>query len=275
LLPAGIAGVAGLVAIAVLTFIKRPPENQPPVKKVAPVPESQAKQKNPPKNFTNRLGMSFVWIPSGKFMMGSPKDEKGRRDDETQHRVTLTKGFYLGVYEVTQEQWQAVMGNNPSKITGERNLPVDSVSWDDCQEFLEKLSEKEGQAYRLPTEAEWEYACRAGTTTPYSYGETISTDQANYNDFRQRTAPVGSFPANDWGLCDMHGNVREWCADRYGDYLQHDLVDPTGPEDGERHVLRGGSFWLQAPFIRSAVRVAAPERDRLFKSGFRPAKDAT
>ena len=113
--------------------------------------------------------------------MGSPKEEKERNDNETQHKVTLTKGFYMGVYTVTQEQWQAVMGNNPSHFKGEKNLPVESVSWDDCQEFIKKLREKDKKPYRLPTEAEWEYACRAGTTTPFHFGETISTDQANYN----------------------------------------------------------------------------------------------
>ena len=144
-------------------------------------------------------------------MMGSPKEEKERQDNETQHKVTLTKGFYMGVYTVTQEQWQEVMGNNPSKFKGEKNLPVEMVSWDDCQEFIKKLREKDKKLYRLPTEAEWEYACRAGTTTPFHFGETISTDQANYNGevvygngkkgvYRKKTTPVGSFPANAWGL---------------------------------------------------------------------------
>ena len=113
--------------------------------------------------------------------MGSPKEEIGRGENETQHKVTLTKGFYMGVYTVTQEQWQEVMGNNPSHFKGEKNLPVETVSWDDCQEFIKKLREKDKKPYRLPTEAEWEYACRAGTTTPFHFGETISTDQANYN----------------------------------------------------------------------------------------------
>ena len=143
---------------------------------------AQAQQKDPPKNFTNSIGMKFVWIPPGTFMMGSPKEEKRTASyDETQHKVTLTKGFYMGVYPVTQEQWQAVMGNNPSHFKGEKNLPVEMVSWDDCQEFIKKLREKDKKPYRLPTEAEWEYACRAGTTTPFHFGETISTDQANYD----------------------------------------------------------------------------------------------
>ena len=150
-----------------------------------------------------------------------------------------------GVYTVTQEQWQAVMGNNPSHFKGEKNLPVEKVSWDDCQEFIKKLREKDKKPYRLPTEAEWEYACRAGTTTPFHFGETISTDQANYNGnftygngkkgvYRKKTTPVGSFPANAWGLHDMHGNVWQWCQDWYGDYPQKDVVDPQGPEKGDR-----------------------------------------
>ena len=128
-------------------------------------------KKDPPKDFTNSLGMKFVWIPSGTFLMGSPKEEVGRQPNETQHKVTLTKGFYMGVYTVTQEQWQAVMGNNPSNFKGEKNLPVEQVSWNDCQDFINKLREKDKKAYRLPSEAEWEYACRAGTTTAYYCGD--------------------------------------------------------------------------------------------------------
>ena len=208
------------------------------------LPIQAQEKKDPPKNFTNSIGMKFVWIPPGNFMMGSPKEEKERQDNETQHKVTLTKGFYMGVYTVTQEQWQEVMGNNPSHFKGEKNLPVEKVSWDDCQEFIKKLREKDKKPYRLPTEAEWEYACRAGTTTPFHFGETISTDQANYNGnfiygngkkgvYREKTTPVGSFPANAWGLHDMHGNVWQWCQDWYGDYPQKDVVDPQGPEKGE------------------------------------------
>ena len=207
--------------------------------------------------------MKFVWIPPGSFMMGSPKDENVRGGDEKQHKVTLTKGFYMGVYTVTQEQWQEVMGNNPSSFKGEKNLPVETVSWDDCQEFIKKLREKDKKLYRFPTEAEWEFACRAGTKTPFHFGETISTDQANYNGdftygdgkkgtFRQKTTPVGSFPANAWGLHDMHGNVFQWCQDWYGDYPQKEAVDPKGPEKGEYRVLRGGSWDLTPDGCRSA-----------------------
>ena len=227
-------------------------------------PQAQEK-KDPPKNFTNRIGMKFVWIKPGSFMMGSPKEEKERRDDETQHKVTLTKGFYMGVYTVTQEQWQEVMGNNPSFFRDKKNLPVESVPWDDCQEFIKKLREKDKKLYRLPTEAEWEYTCRAGTTTPFHFGQTISTDQANYNGdfpygdgkkgvYRDNTTPVGSFPANAWGLHDMHGNVLQWCQDIYGDYPQKEVVDPTGPEKGQFRVLRGGAWFFSPGDCRSAYR---------------------
>src|SRR5450755_3768123 len=125
--------------------------------------------------------MKFAWIKPGNFIMGSPANEAGRDIGETQHKVTLTKGFYMGVYAVTQEQWKEVMGNNPSHFKGEKNLPVEQVSWNECQEFTKKLREKDKKLYRFPSEAEWEYSCRAGTTTPFHFGKTISTDQANYN----------------------------------------------------------------------------------------------
>jgi formylglycine-generating enzyme required for sulfatase activity len=239
-------------------------------------------EKDPPKNFTNSIGMKFVWIPPGNFMMGSPKEEKERADNETQHKVTLTKGFFMGVYTVTQEEWQAVMGKNPSFFKGEKNLPVDTVSWDDCQAFIKKLREKDKdkKAYRLPTEAEWEYCCRAGTKTPFSFGETISTDQANYiGDFtygegkkgvyRKKTTPVGSFPANTWGLHDMHGNLWQWCQDWYGDYPQKDVVDPQGADNGKSRVLRGGSWFFHPRHCRSAYRSWLVPGGRYGDCGFR------
>ena len=213
-------------------------------------------------------------------MMGSPKEEKKRQANETQHKVTLTKGFYMSVYTVTQEQWQAVMGNNPSVFKGEKNLPVDQVSWEDCQEFVKKLREKDKKAYRLPAEAEWEYACRAGTKTPFHFGETISTDQANYfgeavygdgkkGKYRGKTTPVGSFPANAWGLHDMPGNVWQWCEDRYADYPQKDVDDPQGAEKGDFRVLRGGS-WIGDPWnCRSAFRRWYEPGYRFFNFGCR------
>jgi formylglycine-generating enzyme required for sulfatase activity len=229
-------------------------------------------------------------------MMGSPKGEEARVNNETQHKVTLSKGFYMGVYTVTHEQWQAVMGNNPSWFkgdknpNGDKNLPVEMVSWEDCQVFLEKLSKKEGHAYRLPTEAEWEYACRAGTTTPFYFGETISTDQANYNGSdpsykswfpigfgasRQRTTPVGTFPPNAFGLYDMHGNVWQWCQDWVGADAQEDAVDPTGPESGKNRRWRGSSFFYPAYWCRSALRGGDGPSTRLNLLGFRVARTIT
>ena len=239
-----------------------------------------AQPKDPPKHFTNSLGMKFVWISPGNFMMGSPKEEKERDANETQHKVTLTKGFYMGVHLVTQEQWQAVMGKNPSHFKGEKTLPVENVTWEDCQEFIKKLREKDKKPYRLPTEAEWEYSCRAGTKTPFHFGESISTDQANYNGnstygdgtqgiFRSKTTPVGSFPANAWGLYDMHGNIWQWCQDWYGDYPQKDVVDSQGPDKGKFRVLRGGS-WSHLPwFCRSAYRYGSVPGPRLNNFGLR------
>jgi sulfatase modifying factor 1 len=208
--------------------------------------------------------MTFAWCPPGTFLMGSPAGEAERSDDELQHRVTLTKGFWLGIHQVTQAQWQAVMGDNPSNFKGV-DLPVDNVSWEDCQKFVEKAGKKIGKEFRVPTEAEWEYACRAGTTTPFSFGQTISTDQANYDGnytyadgrkgvYRKKTTPVGTFPANLWGLHDMHGNVWEWCADWYGTYQKEDLTDPKGIKSGDARVLRGGSWGSYPGFCRAAFR---------------------
>lgn len=212
--------------------------------------------------------------------MGSPKEEKERKDNETQHKVKLTTGFYMGVYTVTQKQWQTVMGENPSKFKGEGNLPVEYVSWDDCQAFIRKLRAKDKKPYRLPSEAEWEFCCRAGTTTPFHFGETISTDQANYcgdgvygngkkGICRMKTTPVGSFPANAWGLHDMHGNVYQWCQDRWGGYPQEDVVDPQGPNDGEGRVMRGGACLDGPEFCRSAFRNAFKSDHRCDFCGFR------
>ena len=145
------------------------------------VPIQAQDKKDPPKDFTNSHRHEVRLDYARELHDGQSQGRKRKGDNETQHKVTLTKGFYMGVYTVTQEQWQEVMGNNPSYFKGEKNLPVEKVSWDDCQEFIKKLREKDKKPYRLPTEAEWEYACRAGTTTPFHFGETISTDQANYD----------------------------------------------------------------------------------------------
>ncbi len=224
--------------------------------------------------------ITFSFLPPGTFLMGSPPSEKDREEDETQHRVTLTKGFFLAVTSVTQAQWVALMGSNPSSIKG-ADRPVERVSWKDCQEFCERLSQQDGKAYRLPTEAEWEYACRAGTTTPFSFGETITADQANCRCgngpshtgrqglSRKQTTSVGSFPANAWGLFDMHGNVWEWCQDWYGLYPSSDTTDPQGQNSAKSRVLRGGSWDYVAEDCRAACRNGLAPSGRSNSYGFR------
>ncbi len=234
------------------------------------------------KDFTNNLEMKFVYIMPGSFMMGSPSSESDRDSDEIQHRVTLTKGFYMQSTEVTQGQWQAVMGNNPSHFSNcGDNCPVENVSWNDVQEFIKKLNKMSGKLkYRLPAEAEWEYACRAGTDTPSAFGKCLSTTQANYNgneslsgcpkgEYRMETVPVGSFSPNAWGLHDMHGNVWEWCQDRYGVYPSDNVTDPKGPSLGLPRVDRGGSWCNGAWGSRSANRDGGTPDLRFFNLGFR------
>jgi len=218
------------------------------------------------KRMSNSLGMEFVYIEPSTFMMGSPPDEPKRDNDEKQHRVTLSQGFYMQTTEVTQQQWKAVMGNNPSHFKNCDDCPVENVSWNDVQTFIQKLNQKEGTTkFRLPTEAEWEYAARAGTQTAFFSGDCLSTDKANFDGnypmagcskgiYRNKTVSVGSFPANAWGLYDMHGNVWEWCHDLYGDYLATSVTDPTGPTSGLRRVGRGGGWSYVARHCRSAIR---------------------
>jgi formylglycine-generating enzyme required for sulfatase activity len=171
---------------------------------------------------------AFRWCPAGTFMMGSPQDESGRGIDETLHQVVLSCGFWLLETEVTQMMWANVMGNNPSQFKGMKQ-PVERVSWNDCQEYIKKLNDlrvaPKGYRFSLPTEAQWEYACRAGTTTAYHFGNTFDGNKANNGG---STKDVGSYPANAWGLHDMHGNVLEWCLDWYGDYPSGSVTDPTG-----------------------------------------------
>jgi sulfatase modifying factor 1 len=226
------------------------------------------------------VDMELVWIEPGTFTMGSPSSEESRQDDEAQHRVTLTKGFWMGKYEVTQEQWQQVMGSNPSNFKGAKN-PVEQVSWDDCQEFLRKLNGKgvEGDV-RLPTEAEWEYACRAGTTTVFHYGDDLDASIANFSgnypygrgkkgEYRKKTVTVGTFKPNAFGLYDMHGNVWEWCQDWYDNYPSGIATDPTGPSSGSRRVLRGGAWYDLARRCRSARRLWFVPTFRRYDLGFR------
>jgi formylglycine-generating enzyme required for sulfatase activity len=242
-----------------------------------------AERKDLPMQITNSLGMKLSLIQAGRFTMGSPENELGRRPVEVQHEVTLTRSYYMGTTEVTQGQWKTMMGDNPSFVEGDDH-PVETIPWAKAVEFCRKLSEKEGARYRLPTEAEWEYACRAGTTTPFHTGPTISTNEANYNGqrsygdgakgiFRDETTAVASFAPNAWGLHDMHGNVWEWCADWYAEYPTGAVSDPTGPAEGKTRVVRGGC-WVTAPAVcRSASRGDTEPVSWNFHFGFRVARD--
>jgi len=216
--------------------------------------------------------MKLALIPAGKFMMGSPDSEKGRRDTEgPQHEVTISKPFYMGVTEVTQVQYEAVMGTNPSGFKGATN-PVDTVSWNEAAEFCKKLSEKTRQTVRLPTEAEWEYACRAGSKTTFCFGDAEERlgDYAWYSaNSGNMMHPVGQKKPNAWGFFDMHGNVWEWCADWYGRYPEGAVTDPQGPASGTSRVLRGGG-WSNTPNIcRAAGRDDGPPGTRGNDCGFR------
>ena len=214
----------------------------------------------------------MILIPAGNFKMGSPASEKGHTDYETQHEVTLTKSFYMGKYEVTQEQWEAVMGNNPSDTRGAK-LPVTDVSWNDCKKFIKKLNGITKGKYRLPTEAEWEYACRAGPTTAFSFGDEITPKDANYDDLGiGKPVEVGSYKPNNFGLYDMHGNVWEWCEDWKADYPKGAVIDPKGPAKGGNRVLRGGSFNGLESSARSSFRSVFSPSDRDGDLGFRLAR---
>ncbi len=224
--------------------------------------------------------MTLAFVPPGSFLMGSNHPE-GEEDEKPVHRVELTKGFYLGVHPVTQSQWEAVMGSTPSRFKGGKR-PVEQVSWDDCREFCGKVgaSQEPGLRVELPTEAEWECACRAGTTTEYHFGEVLNTDLVNYNgDYRWNgsvkgknrgeTTEVGLFPYNAWGLCDMHGNVWEWCSDRYGDYAVGNQKDSQEQSNGLYRAMRGGS-WLDLPVLcRAASRWMSGRGNSNYRSGFR------
>ena len=273
----GIAMVFGLVGtlsvmIGCSKAKEEPPTGKVETKKTDKEGETAAQEVKPGKADVIDLGkgvkLDLVLIPAGTFLMGSPKSEEDRSDNEKQHEVTLTKPFYMGKYEVTQEQWEAVMGKNPSEDKG-RKLPVTNVSWEDCQEFIKKLNKETDGGYRLPTEAEWEHACRAGTSTAYSYGDNLSKSDANI--YGASIKAVGSYKPNAFGLYDMHGNVWEWCEDWYGNYPEGAVMDPKGPSKGEDRVLRGGSL---DPFdsARSSNRYYLSPTDRNFRYGFRLAR---
>lgn len=227
------------------------------------------------KTHTNSIGMEFVLIPSGSFMMGATQEsEPADGDEEPRHPVTISKAFYLGKFEVTQSQWVAVMGDNPSEFKGD-NMPVDNVSWDDAQSFLQKLNQMEGtDKYRLPTEAEWEYAARAGTETTYFFGNDTADlgDYAWYDDNSDNTShPVGQKKANPWGLFDVYGNVTEFVQDWYTPqgYPQGQATDPQGGEYGSYRVMRGGCWTYPDWYSRSSDRAASPPDLRVNHYGFR------
>jgi formylglycine-generating enzyme required for sulfatase activity len=230
----------------------------------------------------NSIEMKFRYIPPGNFWMGSPEDEPGRSSDEFLHLVTITKGFYLGVTAVTQAQFQKVMGYNPSHfqaklVKGDSSkYPVEMLKWDEamrfCKELGELLLEKEQKrTYRLPTEAEWEYACRAGTTTMFSFPD--HTEYFDYcwcgEEMDSAPLPVASRKPNAWGLFDMHGNVCEFVSDYYGERSAEKAVDPRGPSTGEQRIAKGGGWLAHWTGCRSAAKISSPEWYRFHDTGFR------
>jgi len=253
-------------------------------------------------HFTNSIGMTFVSIKPGTFLMGSPSDEPGRNSSEKQHKVTLTKGYFMQTTEVTQRQWKEIMGNNPSYFSScGTNCPVEQVSWNDAQSFIEKLNQKESnRTYRLPTEAEWEYAARAGTTTAlyngpieilgfnnspaldpiawYGGNSCVSYTggyncpgwpETQYSCSNCGSHEVGKKQANAWGLFDMSGNVWEWCSDWYGSYPTSEVADPVGASTGLTRVFRGGSWISGARRCRSAYRGNRSPSSTIDDVGFR------
>jgi formylglycine-generating enzyme required for sulfatase activity len=270
---------------------------QSPSSPADPTPSSQPSSLSPP---IRVVSGDFVRIPGGVFMMGSPESEPFRQDDEVPHQVTVSS-FLIKRHEVNQEEYEQVMGVNPSYAKG-KNLPVEKVSWDDAIDFCNRLSEMEkltpvytrsgdlitwdtkASGYRLPTEAEWEYACRAGTTGPFSTGDNITTHEANYNgyypynknargSYMRTTMPVGTYPPNPWGLYDMHGNVTEWCWDWYAEYNPAPQTDPHGATGGRRgRAARGGSYSDGGDDQRSAIRFYGEASFRLDQLGFRIVK---
>jgi formylglycine-generating enzyme required for sulfatase activity len=255
------------------------------------------------RHFTNSVKMKLVRIAPGKFLMGSPASSAGRGAEEHRHEVQISRPFFLGVYTVTQAQYQKVIGTNPSYFsrtgTGRAlvggldtsHFPVETVSWDDAVAFCEKLSalpaeKRARRVCRLPSEAEWEYACRAGTTTPFHFGKSLSSTQANFDGSRpygraakgpvlDRTCKVGSYKPNAWGLHDMHGNVWQFCADWHDPnyYKLSPRKDPAGPKAGTYRVIRGGSWVNPGQYCRAAMRTLEHPAATSYVIGFRVACD--
>jgi formylglycine-generating enzyme required for sulfatase activity len=235
-----------------------------------------AKKIGKPVFLSNSIGMKFVLIPAGDFVMGSPASEPGHTMMEgPQHRVKISRPFYLQTTEVTQAQWRAIMGKNPSHHQGCDQCPVEQVSGEDVKKFIRRLNAREKKnKYRLPTEAEWEYACRATTTTVYHFGNAPGRlgDHAWYADNSgNRTHPVAQKRPNPWGLFDMYGNVWEWCRDGYdgGYYAESPALDPPGPGEGTWQVVRGGSCFNNPRLLRSALRGGTSSRHSFSNLGFR------
>jgi formylglycine-generating enzyme required for sulfatase activity len=229
-----------------------------------------------------RTGMVFVKVEPGRFVMGSPPDEIGREAQERQHHVTVSRSFWLGAFEVTQHQWQAVMGQNPSWFSRDAaTRPVENVTWFQVKDFLQRLTKRGGtNRFRLPTEAEWEYACRAGTTTAYATGSILTHAQANFAQSpesvaagRGQTMAVGSFPPNAWGFHDMHGNVWEWTEDAHCPYSSTSAIDPVATCRSPLKVIRGGSWYFGADSARCALRYTHRPQDRGFSLGFRVVRE--
>jgi len=244
------------------------------------------------KTITNSIGMEFVLIPGGTFKMGSPQDEPNRRRKEIEHQVTIRQSFYMQTTEMTVKQWRAIMGTRFFlKKKGTDDMPVVKVSWQDCIDFIKKLNALNEGVYRLPTEAEWEYACRAGTTSAYAWGKTIDCKDAMYGNNTlkmdvcenyvkskglpvDQPAPVKSYKPNAWGLYDMGGNVWEWCQDWYGRYGKDAVVDPRAPGSGSDRVRRGGSWYGKGAKCRCANRNLSNPANRYQTTGFRLVREA-
>jgi formylglycine-generating enzyme required for sulfatase activity/outer membrane protein assembly factor BamB len=294
--PAGSRAVKKLIGWCLCGLLlgcgQRAPVETPPA--VEPAPAAT------PRFLTNSIGMKLARIPAGEFEMGASEgDDEAAEDEKPRHRVRITRPFYMGVYEVTQEEYRRVTGSSSSffsptgagkeRVAGldTSRFPAEQIRWPDAVEFCRRLSElpaerQAGRVYRLPTEAEWEYACRAGTKTRFHFGDSLSSRQANFNGnhpcgqaargpFVARTCPVGSYPANAFGLRDMHGNVWEWCADWYArHYYQNSPVDdPPGPESGSMKVIRGGEWYAEGRDCRSSFRYADLPRGVFYVMGFR------